>query len=229
MVISSAPWQLAVLAAATVLLGALPLWWLLRRLGQSIIGRAQPAVSGWRYLVALVSAAALMGTGLAAGGLFALLRGFHAFNRKTHIAEVQCVELAPQQLRLYYVPIESDGARGATEIFDVTGDEWTVSGDVLRLRPLFTALGMQTVYRVTRVEGRWLEAAAANARAATAHDRGGGSSAVWLRLYRDGVRGPFGWVFAGAHGQAVSQLPDRRAVFDLYVTANGFIVDKRSL
>jgi hypothetical protein len=37
------------------------------------------------------------------------------------------------------------------------------------------------------------------------------------------------WIVDGAHGQAVSQLPDRRAVYDIYVTPNGYIVDKRSL
>jgi hypothetical protein len=102
-------------------------------------------------------------------------------------------------------------------------------GDVLRFRPFLTAVGLETVYKITRVEGRWLSAADANTHQGTAFDREGGTGPAWLQLYRNGTVGPFGWMVAGAHGQAVSQLPDRRAVYDLYVSPNGFIVDKRSL
>jgi hypothetical protein len=83
------------------------------------------------------------------------------------------------------------------------------------------------VFQVSRIEGRWLKAADANQHKGTAHDRGT-TGPGWLALYRDGARGPLGWLVAGAHGQAVSQLPDRRAVYDLYATPNGFVVDKRT-
>jgi hypothetical protein len=48
-------------------------------------------------------------------------------------------------------------------------------------------------------------------------------------LYRTADRAPLKWLVAGAHGQAVSQLPDRRAVYDVYVTPNGYVLDKRTL
>jgi hypothetical protein len=202
---------------------------MLKRAGRAIVRRPQPAVGSSRYLLATTTGALLLGGGIGALGLLVALQGYRAFTKKTQVAELQCVELAPQKLRVFYVPIDGDGGRGATETYDVDGDEWTVSGDVLRFRPFAVALGLQTVYQVTRVEGRWLRAEDANAHKGTAFDRAGGTSASWLALYRDGARGPFGWMVAGAHGQAVSQLPDRRSVFDLYVTPNGFIVDKRSL
>jgi hypothetical protein len=82
---------------------------------------------------------------------------------------------------------------------------------------------------VTRIEGRWIKAEDANQRKQTAFDREGGTGPGWLQLYQNGARGPFGWMVAGAHGQSVSQLPDRKAVYDLYVTPNGFIIDKRTL
>ena len=82
---------------------------------------------------------------------------------------------------------------------------------------------------MSRVEGRWVKAADANAHKGSAFDRAGGTGPGWLQLYRGGTKGPLGWMIAGAHGQAVSQLPDRRAVYDVYVSPNGFIVDKRSL
>jgi hypothetical protein len=91
-----------------------------------------------------------------------------------------------------------------------------------------TVLGLETVHRVTRVEGRWLKAPDANTHKPTAFDRGGGTTHRWLAFYRDGRRGPLGWLIDGVHVQAVSQLPDRRAVYDLSMTPNGLVVNKRS-
>jgi hypothetical protein len=224
-----ARWLLVALAAAGLVCGALPLLWVLRRMGRAMFGRPQPAVSGGRYLLALAFGAVFSGLGLFALGLYIALSAYGVVGQKTRIAEVQCIELKPAHLRVYYVPILDDGTRGATETYDVAGDEWTVGGDVLRFRPFLNTLGLKTVFKVSRVEGRWLDAAQANAHKGSAFNREGGTTAGWLQLYRDGARGPLGWLIAGAHGQAVSQLPDRRALYDLYVTPNGFVVDKREL
>lgn len=223
------PLPLAAIAVFGIGLGLLPLGWLVRRLLRALFRRPQPAAKASRYVLALVAAAVLLGVGVGALGLAAALQSYRAFTTKTHVAEIQCVELAPQSLRVYLVPIGPDGSRGTTETYDLAGDEWTVGGDVLRLAPFLTVLGLETFYKVTRVEGRWLAAADANRHAATAFDRGGGTTWAWLSLLRAGTRGPLRWFVAGVHGQAVSQLPDRRAVYDLYVTPNGFVVDKRSL
>lgn len=222
-------WPLAAVAVGGLLLGLMPLLWIFRRLGRAIAGSPQSSAGLFRYLAALAASAILVGAAIAAFGLAFALQTFHAFAKKTHVAELQAIELGPQKLRVYFVPIEPDGVRGATEIYDLAGDQWTVGGDILRFRPLLTVMGLETVYKVTRVEGRWLKAKDANGHTGTAFDRSGGSRVAWLRLYQNGARGPLRWLVAGVHGQAVSQLPDRRAVYDLYVTPNGFVLDKRTL
>jgi hypothetical protein len=215
-------------AAIIGLGGGAFLWWrMVRRLGRAVFGRAQPPVGTVGWLARLTLGVVLLAVGAAALGLWSALAAYRDLSRRTHFAEVQCIALASTKLRVYYVPIERDGRRGATETYDVDGDEWTVGGDILRFRPLVSHLGVDTVFQVTRVEGRWLTAADANQHKGTAHDRGT-TGRGWLALYRDGARGPLGWLVAGAHGQAVSQLPDRRAVYDLYATPNGFVVDKRT-
>lgn len=223
------PVPLAAIALGGIVLGSLPLLWLVRRVFRALLRRPQPAAKASRYVLALVAAALFLGIGIGALGLAAALQTYRAFTQKTHVAEIQCIELAPQSLRLYFVPIAHNGTRGPTETYDVLGDEWTVGGDILRLKPFLTVLGLETFYRVSRIEGRWLAAADANRHTGTAFDRNGGTTSSWLQLLRNGTRGPLGWVIAGVHGQAVSQLPDRRAVYDLFVTPNGFVIDKRSL
>lgn len=221
-------WPLGLLGVGALVAGLWPLWWMVKRVGNRLGGRLQPPVSGSRYVAAAVTSIVGVSIGLVALSLLAMLQGWRAFTKKTHVAEVQAIELSPHKLRVYLVPIEKDGARGATEVYDVDGDQWQVGGDVLRFRPFVTALGVQPVFRLTRVEGRWNSAVDANAHKATAYDRAP-QSAAWLGLYRGADKPPVRWLVDGAHGQAVSQLPDRRAVYDLFITPNGYVIDKRSL
>jgi hypothetical protein len=221
-------WLLTTIAVAGILLGLWPLWWMLKRIGRRIGNQPQAPIGASHYVVALVVSIVAIAGGFAALSLVVMLQSWHAFTKKTHVAELQAIELGPHKVRVYLVPIDNDGARGATEIYDVDGDEWQVGGDVVRFRPFLTALGVTPVFRLTRVEGRWLAAADANSHQGSAFDRAPPSTA-WLGLYRGADKPPIKWLVEGAHGQAVSQLPDRRAVYDIFVTPNGYVVDKRSL
>jgi hypothetical protein len=221
-------WPLLVIGIGGIIAGLWPLGWMVRRAGRRLSSEPQVPVSASRYVAALVFSLVGVAVGISALSLVIMLQGWRAFTHKTHVAELQCIELGPHKLRVYLVPFDGDGARGQTEIYDVEGDEWQVGGDVMRFRPFMTALGVQPVFRLTRVEGRWNNAADANSHKGSAVDRAP-PSAAWLGLYRGADKAPMKWIVDGAHGQAVSQLPDRRAVYDIYVTPNGYIVDKRSL
>jgi len=226
--LGDAPGPLLLLALIGFGLGVPIFFWLARRAGRRVLGRPLVPISSSRTLLTMFLCLATLGAGCMAAGFLVALRDYRIFTAKAHVAEIQCIELEPTHLRLYYVPIEPDGTRGATESYDLDGDEWSVGGNVLRFRPFVTRLGVTTAHRVTRVEGRWLKAADAGAHKPTAFDRAGGTTAAWLVLFRDGATGPLGFLIAGAHGQAVSQLPDRRALFNLYVTPNGYVLEKRA-
>jgi hypothetical protein len=221
-------WPLLGIGVVGAAFGLWLVWWMMNRAINHLAGRLQPPISGVLYLFAAVTAAVMLMAASGALSLYGALRGWRQFTKKTHVAELQAVELGPHKLRVYLVPIEGDGVRGGTEIYDLDGDEWQVGGDILRFKSFATALGIDPVFRLQRVEGRWVNAADASAHKATAYDRAPPSTA-WLSLYRGVDKPPLKWMVAGAHGQSVSQLPDRRAVFDIYVTPNGYIVDKRSL
>jgi hypothetical protein len=221
-------WPLAAFAVLAVLLGIWPFWWLLKRFGRGVTNRPQPPVAGGMYVAAVLASIIGIAAALAAVSLLAMLQSYRMFTKKTHVAEVQAVEMGPHKMRVFLVPIERDGVRGATEIYDLDGDQFLIGGDVLRFKPFLTALGVETVARLTRVEGHWDSAADANAHKGSAHDRAPPSTA-WARLYRGSDRAPISWMVAGAHGNFVSQLPDRRALYDIYVTDKGYVLDKKSL
>ena len=227
--LDGAPFPLVAIAALGLLTGLGVGIYLAVKVVRRVRKTDPKPIGALRGAILLSIAAISGGAGMGAGGLVVALRGYRQFTKRTLVAELQCIELAPRRLRVFYVPISAKGVRGPSETYDVAGDEWTVGGDVLRFRPFLTALGVETVHKVTRIEGRWIGAKDANEHGGTAHDIGGGTTSAWLNLYRDGQRGPLRWFIDGAHGQAVSQLPDRRALFDLHVTPNGYVLSKRAL
>jgi hypothetical protein len=203
--------------------------WLMRRLWRGWFARGHAPLGFVRAFLALAFSLGCAAGAAVALGLYVALSGYHALLARTRIAEIQCMELGPQQLRLYLVPLGPKGERGPTETYELAGDEWTVGGEILRWRPWLKMMSLPPMYAVTRVEGRWRSASDANHHKATAFDRGGGESRAWLYLERHGTRGPLAWLIDGAHGQAVSQLPDRLSVYDLYVAPDGYVLTKRSL
>jgi hypothetical protein len=227
--LADAPRTLLALGVGAAAFASLLLLWIARRALRRVFGRPQRTLSWTRHLVALAFAALFVGVAMASLMLAAALVGYRALAARMRVAEVQCIELQPGRLRLYYVPIERDGVRGATQSFDLDGDEWTVGGEVLRFRPRLAALGLVPVAGITRVEGRWHRAEDANAHKPTAYDLHASTLGAWRWLQRNGTRGPLKWVVDGVNGSAVSQQADRRAVFDVMLTPNGYVLDKRSL
>src|SRR6059058_596418 len=104
-------WPLFVIGAAGLVAGLWPLWWMVRRAGRRMGSTPQQPVSGSRYLMALVTSIVGISVGISALSLVLMLQGWRAFTHKTHVAELQCIELGPHKLRMYLVPIDGDGAR----------------------------------------------------------------------------------------------------------------------
>ena len=227
-VIAEAPRLLLLTGVGAALLAIFAWLWIARRVLRRVFGRAQSPWGVGRYAVLWLCSIACAGYGLGAIMVAAALTGYRAFTARTRVAEVQCIELAPGRLRLYYVELEPDGRRGATRTYDLDGDEWTVGGEVLRWKPAIVSLGAPPFHGVTRVEGRWHRADDANAHKPTAFDLHTDTVGAWRWLQRHGTDGPLRWVVDGVHGSAVSQQADRRALFDLFITPDGYVLAKRA-
>src|SRR3954471_1294721 len=92
-----------------LVLGIWPLWHILKRLGRLVARRAQPPWGLTRYISTVATGAFLTGVGVGSLGLWLALGAFDDVGKKSHVAEVQCIELGPGKLRLYYVPIDKQG------------------------------------------------------------------------------------------------------------------------
>src|SRR5579859_3169617 len=119
-----------------LVLGIWPLIHVCRRFGRMVLRRDQLPWGMTRYISTVATGAFLTGVGTASLGLWMALASFGDVGHKTQVAEIQCIELGPGKLRVYYVAIDKDGRRGATETYDLAGDEWQVGGDLVRFRSI---------------------------------------------------------------------------------------------
>lgn len=75
---------------------------------------------------------------------------YQVFNQEELVAEVRFEDIGPQYYRIYFSP-----AGEAARLFEMRGDEWQVDARILKWHGVANMLGMQTVYRLDRLSGRY--------------------------------------------------------------------------
>lgn len=105
------------------------------------------------------------------------------------------------------------------------GHQWTVEGHILKWDDWLNFLGLRTMYKLTRVRGRYLQADDEMSKPATVYslvpkedDPG------WRWLYRYGPRLPF---VQAVYGNTVFTLPSEDKTFYIYVTTSGFMITEK--
>ena len=206
-VFGAAPGPVIALALIGLCMGLPLLFWLLKRAVRRLAGSLQVPIHGTIYALFVVVGMLLVGGGLVSLGLILTLRDYRGVGTKAFLAQVRCARVAPGQLRLEFVPIEGDGTHDATETVDATGDNCSVTGELIRFRPALEDLGLGAFARVV-----------APARQ--------GAPPVdlppWLRLERDGHH-PLGYLLADQQVQTLAQAgQDNAGTFNLYATPSGY-------
>ncbi len=90
---------------------------------------------------------------------------YHRLTYEQPVAQLSFERLAAQR---YRVSLGADSGRARQ--FDLNGDQWQVDARVLKWHPLGNLLGLDAVYRLDRVSGRYRQIEAANARPRTVYD-----------------------------------------------------------
>lgn len=78
------------------------------------------------------------------------LYSYHRFTHETAVAELNFKRSAPQQFRTLLTPAE-----GSSQVFEMQGDEWQLDARVLKWRGLGTLIGLDGIYRLERLSGRF--------------------------------------------------------------------------
>ena len=160
---------------------------------------------------------------LATGALAIALRTYAVFTHEAPVATVSCSPLPgmPPHFALRYTPVHPADTQEAAQTFDVVGDQWMVSGDILKWHPWLTLLGFRTVHKPTRLSGRFTNLALERAVQPTAFDLNGGTGPLWTWLHHAARWLPF---VEAVYGNGVFTYADPHRTCTIYVTPSGYIV-----
>ena len=153
------------------------------------------------------------------------LRSYRAFTHEDLVAKVICSPAPRGQLydmSLRYTPIVKDKLR-EERVYLLNGNQWLIEGEILKWKPVFNILGLNTLYKITRISGRYLFTNQQNSPAQTMYTLNGGTDYLWIMLHRLQNFFPF---IEAVYGNGAYTFPDRKASFGVYVTTSGFIIKK---
>ena len=160
---------------------------------------------------------------VASGALAVALRTYAVFTREEPVATVACVRLdgMPPHFQVRYTPVGQPGTNLSPQTFELVGDQWTVSGEILKWHPWLTLAGFRPVHKPTRISGRFANIALERALQPTAFDLNGGTDFLWSCLHRYGRWLPFA---EAVYGNDVFTYADPDRTFTIYITPSGYIV-----
>jgi len=113
-------------------------------------------ISVWLAILAVVAFILMLG---------ASIYTFHALTDETLIAELEFDRTGEQRYRAYL----RTGDFCSEQIFDVPGEQWRVDAQFLKWKYWATLLGIESQYRLERLEGRYRSAADQNEKPTLAH------------------------------------------------------------
>ena len=114
------------------------------------------AITAWRkrYRVSSVMgflvAALALSLGALCGAITLGIRGYRVFTQESLAATIKTEPLGPHHFRATVILPDS-----SLHMFDLAGDAVYVDAHVLKWRPIGTLLGLQTVYELDRIAGRY--------------------------------------------------------------------------
>ncbi len=204
-------------------------WMLLRRIGRLLL-RAQGRQSQragitqnvLRFLLVILWATA------SAAVLFmaAFVQSFASFTKKELVAEVRCEEIedVADSMLLQLTPVHG-GERLKTNAYVLHGDQWTVEGNILKWDDWLNFAGLHTMFKLTRVRGRFETVQKEMSREATVFSLVQQEELPeWRWLFKYGHRLRF---VESVYGNTVFTYPAKDASYEIYVTTSGFMVKVR--
>lgn len=114
------------------------------------------AGSAWRHRrrvqtgVGLLAAALCLSIGILCGAITVGIRGYRALTSEVVAATIKTEPIGPQHFRATVTLPDS-----SLHMFDLAGDAVYVDAHVLKWRPIGNLLGLNTVYELDRIAGRY--------------------------------------------------------------------------
>ena len=154
----------------------------------------------------------------------AYLRAFHVFTKQELVAIVECLPSSDRDFdfELQLTPIINKKQQSPLS-FDIKGDQWAVGGDILEWHSFANLLGLHSMYRLTRVEGRYKKATDQSKEPHSAYSLTDEESKFWRTMYKIGDKLP---LVSSVYGNTVYMEPSFTDSFQVFVTISGFSVKR---
>lgn len=163
-----------------------------------------------------LSGTVLLLSALAMGLAGAQLYTYHRLTMERPVAVLRFSRIGPQH---YRVLLTQPGI--AARHFDLYGDQWELDARVLKWRGVAVLLGMDTVYRLERLSGRYQSVARERSGPRSVYPLATTSGPDLWRL-AERYRGWIPWVDT-VYGSATYMPMADQAVYDVRITTSGLI------
>lgn len=157
--------------------------------------------------------------------LFAFIQSYTAFTHRALAAEVYCalVPGAKDEMTLWLVTFESPPF-GYLSQYSLGGQQWAIEGHILKWDEWLNFFGLHTMYKLSRVRGRYLRAEDERSKPAMVYSLAMDEEDTrWHWLYEYGARLPF---VSAVYGNTVFTFPSETKIFRIYVTTSGFMIEE---
>jgi uncharacterized protein with PQ loop repeat len=163
----------------------------------------------------LFSAAALF--------LTAFIESYQSFTKKELVAIVRCTPLDSKMgdMRMELKFVKNGKIEKAQKLI-IKGDQWSIEGDILKWDDWLNLLGLHTMYKLTRVRGRYVDTLDEIQHAPTVYGLiENEEDPEWRWLYKYGHELPF---VIAVYGNTVFTYPSGERTYEIYVTTSGLML-----
>ena len=167
------------------------------------------------FTVSLVVIVAL--SALAVLLLAANIYTYHRLTAETVIAELRFEPTGDRQ----YVAYLRTGDRCNERVLPVFGEQWRVDAEFLKWQYWAMLLGLDSQYRLDRLEGRYRSAEDQNAAPKVAHDLGGDTAVDIVTIAH--TLGSWNFLLDATYGTSTYEDIDVARVYRVYRTTTGII------
>ncbi|MBI4598102.1 MAG: hypothetical protein HY737_06880 [Candidatus Omnitrophica bacterium] len=157
---------------------------------------------------------------LLAAALFAALHALQAFSSETLVGTVTTQPLSAEAFDLTYVPAASPLQRHTARLH---GDQWVISGGIVKWHPWLTALGVPSYHRPRLISGQFSDPATQRARFPTVYELTPNADWVWELLYWIKPLLPF---IEAVYGSSAYVYVEPGITQSVYVTPSGYLINR---
>ena len=156
----------------------------------------------------------------------AFIQSYTAFTQRQLVATVRCTTVPrAEDTMILELSTPELAPANRTRRYLLRGQQWTVEGHILKWDDWLNFLGVRTMYKLTRVRGRYLQSEDEMNKPATVYSLlPNEDDPRWRWLFEYGPRLPF---VQAVYGNTVFTFPSESKTFVVYVTTSGFMVEEK--